>query len=156
MEKALYFCSYTKMPSSNPLPPKENALFKRILVSNGRSKYSVLDPTLRLIERTHHALMIKHSLGKTRKSHWRPRNAAPCLALRIEGRFDQRYSATIDIADLAQTRNKTHRIRVETNQPPIYTVAYYIFFVFLTEMLRTQTIQKWVKVRKTDPVESKV
>jgi len=56
------------MPSSNPLPPKENALFKRILVSNGRLKYSVLDPTLRTDGVcARHALMIKRSLRKTGK-----------------------------------------------------------------------------------------
>lgn len=32
----------------------------------------------------------------------------------------------------------------------------YCFFVIFTEMLRTQTIQKWIEVRETNSVESKI
>lgn len=44
LKKPFYFCSFTKMPSSNPLPPKENALFKRILVSNKPMKILCFGP----------------------------------------------------------------------------------------------------------------
>lgn len=46
VEKHLYFCIHTKMPSRNPLPPKENALFKRILVSKRSANFLFWSPTL--------------------------------------------------------------------------------------------------------------
>lgn len=101
------------MPSSNPLPPKENALFKRILVSSGRSKYSVLDPTLSGEQGAlARALMMKHSSRggeKLGKGHWQSRDAAACLASRTKSRHARRPPAMIGIVDPPQMLDRTHR-----------------------------------------------
>lgn len=71
VEKHLYFCIYTKMPSSNPLPPKENALFKRILVSKRSANFLFWSPTLGSPRRTiapRITLMMKHSSMKNWKT----------------------------------------------------------------------------------------
>jgi len=146
------------MPSSNPLPPKENALFKRILVSNGRIKilcFGPHSPAGRV--HTRRALMMKHFHGEKSGK----RSLATARRGRPLGATNENPSRPVTLRD-DRHRRSSRECRVEPHRtpPPLPNPTcnpmHFHDMRFLAEMLRTQTIQKWAEVCETDPVKSQV